>query len=48
MIPLISIGTSVVFLNEQITLNLVIGLLLIVSSIVLVNVRIGRAAKQSV
>jgi O-acetylserine/cysteine efflux transporter len=42
LIPLISIGTSVVFLNEQITLNLIIGLLLIVCSIVLVNVKIGR------
>lgn len=48
LIPLISIATSVVFLKEQITINLVIGLLLIVSSIVLVNVKIGRAAKQSV
>jgi O-acetylserine/cysteine efflux transporter len=42
LIPLISIGTSVVILNEQITLNLIIGLLLIVCSIVLVNVKIGR------
>lgn len=42
LIPLISIGSSVVLLHEQITLNLVIGLLLIVSSIVLVNVRISR------
>lgn len=46
LIPLISIGASVVLLNEQITWNLVIGLLLIVSSIVMVNVRIGRTAKQ--
>lgn len=42
LIPLISIGSSVVLLHERITLNLVIGLLLIVSSIVLVNVRISR------
>ncbi|NUU60199.1 DMT family transporter [Paenibacillus sp. JW14] len=47
LIPLISIGTSVVFLKEQITLNLVIGLLLIVCSIVLVNVKFGRSAKLS-
>ncbi|MRN54110.1 DMT family transporter [Paenibacillus monticola] len=46
LIPLISIGASVVLLNEQITWNLVVGLLLIVSSIVMVNVRIGRTAKQ--
>ncbi|ULO07784.1 DMT family transporter [Paenibacillus sp. 19GGS1-52] len=48
LIPLISIGASVVLLNEQITWNLVLGLLLIVSSIIMVNVRIGRTAKQSV
>lgn len=46
LIPLISIGTSVIFLNEQITLNLVIGLLLIVSSIILVNVRIPNRANR--
>ncbi|MNB72408.1 putative amino-acid metabolite efflux pump [compost metagenome] len=39
LIPLVSIGSSVLFLNEQITLNLVAGLLLVVISIVLVNVR---------
>lgn len=44
LIPLISIGSSVVLLHEQITLNLVIGMLLIVSSIILVNVRLGRNA----
>lgn len=48
LIPLISIITSVIFLKEKITLNLVIGLLLIVISIVLVNVKVGRAAKHSV
>ncbi|MNY34010.1 EamA-like transporter family protein [compost metagenome] len=37
LIPLISIGSSVVPLHERITLNLVVGLLLIVGSIVLVN-----------
>lgn len=48
LIPLISIITSVIFLKEKIILNLVIGLLLIVISIVLVNVKVGRAAKHSV
>ncbi|UQZ33995.1 EamA family transporter [Paenibacillus sp. PK3_47] len=47
LIPLISIGSSVVLLGEHITLNLVIGMLLIVSSIILVNVRLGRAARQA-
>ncbi|WP_397386694.1 DMT family transporter [Paenibacillus sp. MMS20-IR301] len=42
LIPLISIGSSVVLLHEQITLNLVIGMLLIVGSIILVNVRLAR------
>ncbi|WP_342437547.1 DMT family transporter [Paenibacillus sp. FSL L8-0436] len=46
LIPLISIGSSVVLLNEQITLNLVVGMLLIVCSIILVNVKIGRAARR--
>lgn len=46
LIPLISIVTSVIFLKEKITLNLVIGLLLIVISIVLVNVKVGRTAKH--
>lgn len=44
LIPLISIGSSVVLLHEQITVNLVIGMLLIVSSIILVNVRLGPNA----
>lgn len=44
LIPLISIGSSVVLLNEQITLNLVVGMLLIIGSIILVNVKFGRAA----
>ncbi|AIQ61465.1 DMT family transporter [Paenibacillus borealis] len=48
LIPLISIGSSVVLLHEQITMNLVIGMLLIVSSIILVNVRLGRAAGRIV
>ncbi|MBY9077836.1 DMT family transporter [Paenibacillus sp. HN-1] len=39
LIPLVSIGSSVLFLNEQITLNLVAGLMLVVISIMLVNVR---------
>ncbi|MDT3425427.1 drug/metabolite transporter (DMT)-like permease [Paenibacillus forsythiae] len=42
LIPLVSIGASVLFLNEKITVNLVIGLLLVVISILLVNVRIQR------
>ncbi|MNH38329.1 EamA-like transporter family protein [compost metagenome] len=42
LIPLISIGASVVLLNEQITPNLIVGMLLIVSSIILVNVKLGR------
>jgi drug/metabolite transporter (DMT)-like permease len=47
LIPLISIGSSVLLLHEQITLNLVIGMLLIVGSIILVNVRWGRTARRS-
>ncbi|MNC44256.1 EamA-like transporter family protein [compost metagenome] len=46
LIPLISIGASVVLLNEQITPNLIVGMLLIVSSIILVNVRLGRRGKR--
>jgi drug/metabolite transporter (DMT)-like permease len=46
LIPLISIGSSVVLLDEHITLNMVVGMLLIISSIILVNVRLGRAAKR--
>ncbi|WP_136605123.1 DMT family transporter [Paenibacillus dokdonensis] len=41
LIPLVSIFTSVLFLNEQVSLNLLIGLLLILASILLVNVRFG-------
>ncbi|BCG61522.1 DMT family transporter [Paenibacillus sp. URB8-2] len=43
LIPLVSIGSSVLFLNEEITVNLVIGLILVVISIVLVNVRFRRS-----
>ncbi|MUT65046.1 DMT family transporter [Paenibacillus sp. NEAU-GSW1] len=39
LIPVVSIICSVVFLNEHITLNLLIGMALIVSSILLVNAR---------
>ena len=46
LIPLISIGSSVVLLDEHITLNMVVGMLLIISSIILVNVRLGRAARR--
>lgn len=42
LIPLISIGSSVVLLHEQITLNLIAGMVLIVGSILLVNVNLGR------
>jgi O-acetylserine/cysteine efflux transporter len=42
LIPLISIGSSVVLLHEQITTNLIVGMLLIVASIILVNVKLGR------
>ncbi|QSF44896.1 DMT family transporter [Paenibacillus tianjinensis] len=42
LIPLISIGSSVVLLHEQITPNLIVGMLLIVGSIILVNVKLGR------
>lgn len=48
LIPLISIGSSVVLLHEQITMNLIIGMLLIVSSIILVNIRLGRTAGRIV
>ncbi|MFD1776876.1 DMT family transporter [Paenibacillus rhizophilus] len=43
LVPLVSIGSSVLFLNEEITVNLVIGLILVVISIVLVNVRFRRS-----
>lgn len=46
LIPLISIGASVVLLDEHITLNLVMGMLLIVASILLVNVKWGRTARR--
>lgn len=46
LIPLISIGSSVVLLHERITLNLIVGMVLIVSSIILVNVRISRRMKR--
>lgn len=39
IIPLVSIGSSIVLLHEHITVNLVVGLLLIVCSILLVNTR---------
>lgn len=48
LIPLISIAVSVLYLNEHITLNLIIGLLLIVCSIILVNVKFRRSEKLSV
>ncbi|WP_340026328.1 DMT family transporter [Paenibacillus sp. FSL K6-1096] len=48
LIPLVSIGSSVILMHEQITVNLVIGMLLIVGSIILVNARIGRSARQAV
>ncbi|MBT2291307.1 DMT family transporter [Paenibacillus albidus] len=48
LIPLISIGTSVVWLKEQITLNLVLGMLLIVTSIILVNVKFRRYAVKEI
>lgn len=47
LIPLVSIGSSVVLLHERITMNLVIGMLLIVGSIILVNVRLGRNAGRT-
>lgn len=47
LIPLVSIGASVVLLGEEITLNLVIGMLLIVCSIILVNVNFGRKKAAS-
>ncbi|WP_150270069.1 DMT family transporter [Paenibacillus tepidiphilus] len=47
LIPLVSIAASVVLLGEEITLNLVIGMLLIVCSIILVNVNFGRKKAAS-
>ncbi|MNB81465.1 putative amino-acid metabolite efflux pump [compost metagenome] len=46
LIPLISIGSSVLILHEHVTLNLIAGLLLIVSSIILVNVKLGRSRRE--
>ncbi|MNI39277.1 putative amino-acid metabolite efflux pump [compost metagenome] len=46
LIPLVSIGSSVVLLHEEITLNLIAGMLLIVCSIILVNVKLGRKEKR--
>jgi drug/metabolite transporter (DMT)-like permease len=43
LIPLVSIIASVLFLNEHVTLNLLIGLILILGSIILVNVRFRKA-----
>ncbi|WP_238651359.1 DMT family transporter [Paenibacillus piscarius] len=48
LIPLVSIGSSVILMHEQITVNLIVGMVLIVSSIILVNARLGRAAGQPV
>ncbi|MBE9918083.1 DMT family transporter [Paenibacillus donghaensis] len=42
LIPLVSIIASVLFLNEHVTLNLLIGLILILGSIILVNVRFRK------
>lgn len=47
LIPLVSISSSVILMHEQITANLIIGMVLIVGSIVLVNARVGRAAGQA-
>ncbi|MWV42978.1 EamA family transporter [Paenibacillus sp. HJL G12] len=48
LIPLVSIFTSVIFLNEHVTLNLIIGLVLILASIILVNVRFRKSKETSV
>ncbi len=42
LIPIVSIFSSVLFLNEKVTINLVAGLILVLASIVLVNVRFQR------
>lgn len=47
LIPLVSIASSVMFFHEHVSLNLVIGLLLILASIILVNVRFRRTDKTS-
>ncbi|GIO29265.1 MULTISPECIES: DMT family transporter [Paenibacillus] len=47
LIPLVSIAASVLFLNEHVSLNLVFGLLLILASILLVNVRFRKAEKTT-
>ncbi|RUS48872.1 DMT family transporter [Cohnella sp. AR92] len=39
LIPVVSIVCSILFLNEHLTMNLIVGMALIVSSILLVNVR---------
>ncbi|MCJ8014905.1 DMT family transporter [Paenibacillus sp. KQZ6P-2] len=48
LIPLVSIFTSVIFLDEHVTLNLLIGLILILASIILVNVRFRKARENNV
>lgn len=45
LIPLISLFTSVIFLHEKITLNLIAGLVFIVASIVMVNYKWRRKNK---
>ncbi|MBB6736003.1 DMT family transporter [Cohnella zeiphila] len=47
LIPVVSIACSVMFLNERITLNLVLGIVLIVASILLVNVKPKRLKNAS-
>ncbi|RUS46916.1 DMT family transporter [Cohnella sp. AR92] len=42
LIPVVSILISVLFMNEHVTLNLVLGILLVLGSIVLVNGRIAQ------
>ncbi|EFM11028.1 protein of unknown function DUF6 transmembrane [Paenibacillus curdlanolyticus YK9] len=42
LIPVVSIVCSILFLNEHLTVNLIVGMALIVSSILLVNVRHRR------
>jgi len=39
LIPVVSIICSILFLNEHLTMNLIVGMVLIVASILLVNVR---------
>ncbi|WP_276357929.1 DMT family transporter [Cohnella caldifontis] len=47
LIPVVSIACSVLFMDEKVTLNLVAGILLIVVSIVLVNVKPKRLRSSS-